>query len=137
MPPTPEEPHNLEVVRQYLAAIEQNDDATLERILHADIVQEEYPNILVPHGARHDRAAMLTRFAQGKKLMTAQRYELLSAMASGDSVAIEVQWSGTLAVPFGEKLPAGSVMRARFAMFFGFRDGQIVSIRNYDCIEPW
>jgi ketosteroid isomerase-like protein len=29
------------------------------------------------------------------------------------------------------------VMRARFAVFFGFRDGKICSQRNYDCFEPF
>ena len=37
----------------------------------------------------------------------------------------------------GEKTPAGSVMRARFAQFFEFRDGKIVAQRNYDCFYPW
>jgi ketosteroid isomerase-like protein len=30
-------------------------------------------------------------------------------------------------------LPAGSEMKAFVAMFLTFRDGKIVSLRNYDC----
>ena len=41
-----------------------------------------------------------------------------------------------LAIPLGT-LPAGGEMRARFAVFLQFRDGKIVSQRNYDCFEPW
>jgi ketosteroid isomerase-like protein len=48
----------------------------------------------------------------------------------------EFQWSGTLAVPF-ETIPAGGVMRARFAVFLEFRDGRIIRQRNYDCFESW
>jgi ketosteroid isomerase-like protein len=69
-------------------------------------------------------------------MMAAQRYEVLNAIGSGDRVAVEVRWTGTLAVPLGS-LPAGGQMRARFAIFLELRDGRIVRQRNYDCFEPW
>ena len=68
--------------------------------------------------------------------MATQRYEVLNAVACGDQVALEVRWTGTLAVPFGN-IPAGGQMRARFAVFLEFRDGKILRQRNYDCFEPW
>lgn len=61
---------------------------------------------------------------------------MLSALASGVRVALEVQWSGTLAIPFGS-LPAGGQMRARFGVFLDFRDGLIGAQRNYDCFDPF
>ncbi|HKB34942.1 MAG TPA: nuclear transport factor 2 family protein, partial [Gemmataceae bacterium] len=73
---------------------------------------------------------------RGKKAMRSQRYEILGAVAGGDTVALEVRWTGTLAVPLGS-LPAGGEMRARFAMFFEFKGGKIWRVRNYDCFEPW
>ncbi|MBV9480089.1 MAG: hypothetical protein JO249_04970 [Acidobacteria bacterium] len=51
-------------------------------------------------------------------------------------VALEVLWVGKLAVSFGT-LAAGSEMRAHSAMFFEFKEGKIVSQRNYDCFESW
>jgi ketosteroid isomerase-like protein len=68
--------------------------------------------------------------------MTAQRFELLHAVTDGDHLALEVQWTGTLAVPLGSLLP-GDDMRARFGVFLDFREGQIAAQRNYDCFEPW
>ncbi len=68
--------------------------------------------------------------------MSAQRYELLHAVTSGDDVALEVRWTGTLAVPVGG-LPTDGEMRARFAVFLEFRDGRIRRQRNYDCFDPW
>lgn len=130
-------PELLEITRQYLAALEQmaTGDA-LARFFSPDVVQEEFPNRLVPQGARRDLAALLEGAARGKQLMAAQRYELLSTMVEGERVAIEVQWSGTLAVPVGT-LAAGDQMRARFAVFLEFRDGKILRQRNYDCFDPW
>lgn len=51
-------------------------------------------------------------------------------------MALEVLWTGTLAVPFGS-IPAGGTMSAHFAVFLDFRDGKIVAQRNYDCFDPW
>jgi SnoaL-like polyketide cyclase len=68
--------------------------------------------------------------------MPAQRFEVLSAMASGDRVALELSWTGTLAVPFGA-LAAGADMTARFAVFLEFRGSEIAAQRNYDCFAPF
>jgi ketosteroid isomerase-like protein len=99
-------------------------------------LQEEFPNRLLPDGAKRDVADMLEAAVRGQKVMTAQRYEILNAIAINNQVALEVQWSGTLAIPFGS-IPAGGEMRARSAMFIEFRDGKIVRQRNYDCFDPW
>ena len=129
---------NLAIARQYLEALERRDDVeAIARLLHPALVQEEFPNQLNPRGAPSDRATMLERLARGRQVLTAERYEIVDALAAGERVALEVRWSGTLAVAFGEQLPAGSTMRARFAVFLEFRDGQVVAQRNYDCFEPW
>lgn len=69
--------------------------------------------------------------------MASQTFEILNMVASGDTVVVESNWTGTVAVSIGETTPAGSVMRARFAQFFVFRDAKIVQQRNYDCFYPW
>ena len=68
--------------------------------------------------------------------MSSQRYEVVNAVAGGDTVVLEVRWSGTLAISFGT-IPAGGEMRARFALVLEFRDGRISRQRNYDCFDPW
>jgi ketosteroid isomerase-like protein len=60
----------------------------------------------------------------------------LNALENGDAMALEVQWTGTLAVPVGD-IPAGGDMRARFGVFIELRDGKIARQRNYDCFEPF
>jgi ketosteroid isomerase-like protein len=131
------EEDNLAAARRYLTAVESGTTGdALAAFYAADVVQEELPNRLTPHGARRDLRAILDAANRGAQVMAAQRYETDTAQASGDSVALEVRWTGTLAVPVGS-LPAGGEMRARFAVFLEFRNGKIVAQRNYDCFEPF
>ena len=128
---------NLALVRAYLSAIEGGEaGAALARFFTPDAVQEEFPNRLNPNGGRSDLATMLERSERGKQLLESQRYVVGSAIARDSAVAVEAEWSGTLAVPVGT-IPAGGSMRARFAMFFELADGKIRRQRNYDCFEPW
>jgi ketosteroid isomerase-like protein len=101
------------------------------------VIQEEFPNAFLPEGARRRLDELRDAAARGRKVMASQTFEILNMVASGDTVVVEANWTGTLAVPLGEKTPAGSVMRARFAQFFELRDGKIVKQRNYDCFYPW
>src|SRR4051812_27570240 len=127
---------NLTIARRYLESIESGEPGDSLAFFAPDVVQEEFPNRLTPQGARRDLAAIQEAGERGRKVMTAQRYEVLNAVVNGDHVALEVQWTGTLAVPY-ESIPAGGAMRARFAVFLELRDGKIVRQRNYDCFEPW
>jgi hypothetical protein len=68
--------------------------------------------------------------------MAGQKYLITHEMAEGEQVAPEVEWTGTLAVPFGT-LSSGSQMKGYFAMFLEFQEGKIVGQRNYDCFEKW
>jgi ketosteroid isomerase-like protein len=68
--------------------------------------------------------------------MRAQRYEVHTALANGDEVALEVVWVGTLAIAVGS-LAAGDEMRANFGVFLTLRDGLITRQRNFDCFDPF
>ena len=59
---------------------------------------------------------------------------MINTVASGAQVALEVKWCGTLAVSLGD-LTAGQVLRAHIAAYLEFRDGKIITQRNYDCYE--
>jgi len=79
---------------------------------------------------------ILAAAERGQRALSAQRYEVLNEVASPDRVAVEVQWTGTIAVPIGT-LPVGGQLRARFAMFLEIREGRIARQRNYDCFYPF
>ena len=126
----------LHLAREYLASIGTADELGGLRFFADDVVQIEFPNRLVPNGATRDLAALRDAAERGRKVMTAQRFEVVNAIASGEQVAVEALWTGTLAVPLGS-IPAGGQMRARFAIFLTYRDGKIVRQHNYDCFDPW
>jgi len=128
---------NLDAARQYLAAIERGATGDeLAQFFAPDVVQEELPNRVVPDGKRRKLAAILEAAERGQKVLSSQRFEIRSAVATGDRVILEVLWVGTLAIPFGT-IAAGGEMRAHSAMFLEFRDGKIAAQRNYDCFEGW
>jgi ketosteroid isomerase-like protein len=137
MPESSTEAANLQAARRYLAALEAGPTPEmLAGIFTEDVVQEEFPNRLVPAGARRGLPELLEGARRGQTVMAAQRYEILNAIASGEHVALEVRWTGTLAIPIGST-PAGGEMRAHFGVFLVFRGGRIAAQRNYDCFEPF
>ncbi len=128
---------NLATVRRYLEAISVR--APVEEILAfyaEDVLQVEFPNRLVPNGARRDLAGLAEASRRGRVVIASESYEITSAIAAGDKVALEVIWTGVLTVDLGA-LKAGEAMRARFGVFFELRDGRIRAQRNYDCFDPF
>ena len=126
----------LQLAREYLESIGRADPLGGLRFFADDVVQVEFPNRLVPNGATRDLAALRDAAVRGSKVMTAQSFEVVNAIASGEQVAVEAIWTGTLAIPLGS-IPTGGQMRARFAIFLTYRGGKIVRQHNYDCFDPW
>lgn len=127
---------HLEKLRRYLKSIETGEFAYVAELFSASAVMEQLPNRIYPNGIRSGVSRMAEAFEKGRKLLSSQSYEIKNCVVNDDKVALEVLWTGKLAISFGS-LAAGSEMRAHSAMFFEFADGKIVSQRNYDCFEPW
>jgi ketosteroid isomerase-like protein len=128
-------PSNLDLARAYLQAIERRDPAMSDAFA-PDVVQREFPNRLVPAGATRDLDALREGSLRGQQVLQREHYEIVNALEQGSEVALEVIWTGVLAIPIGT-LAAGDTMRAHFGVFLTFRDGLIVSQRNYDCFDPF
>ncbi|MBZ4322927.1 nuclear transport factor 2 family protein [Streptomyces huiliensis] len=134
MTATPRHPNVETAVRYHAAVASQATGEELARFFHPDAVQREYPNALAPDGAVRDLPAILAAAERGRAVLSEQAFDIVEAVAAGDTVALEAVWRGTLAVPLGT-LPAGHELRARLAVFLEFRDGRIVAQRNYDCFD--
>ena len=128
---------NRDIATAYIRALESGaagDD--IAQFFSPDVVLTEFPNRFTPNGATRDIENIRAASERGKKTMQRQRYDIVSMTAEGDRVAIELDWTGTLAIPVGA-LPAGGDMRAHVAIVLEFRDGKIVAQRHYDCYEPF
>ena len=123
-----------DLVRAYLKAIEERSDSLA--FFAEDAIQEEFPNALVPAGARRTLDELREANERGRDVLTSETYEILSLIEDGDRVACEVLWRGVLAVPI-RSLKPGDVMKARFGVFFEFAGDRIRRQRNYDCFEPF
>ncbi len=128
---------NLETARRYLEALETGAHGdSLAEFFTKDVVQEEFPNRLSPIGVHRNLNAILDAARKGRKVIRAQKFEIMNSIADGDRVALEVFWSGLLAVPV-DTLPADAQIRAHFSMWLEFKDGKINRQHNYDCFDPW
>jgi ketosteroid isomerase-like protein len=135
--PTATSDELIQIATQYLAAIERGAPfEELAQFFTPDCVQEEFPNRLVPDGARSTMADLKAAADRGAKAVENQRYTILNAVAHDNQVALEVQWTAQVLMPFAS-LQAGDTMRAHFAVFLRFRDCQIERQHNYDCFDPF
>ena len=127
---------NKRIVREFYASVGGEPGASLP-FYAPDVVQEEYPNRFLPNGATRDLQELREAAERGRKAMSSQTFEIIRMFAEGDTVIVEADWSGTLAVALSEQTPAGTVMRAKFAQVLELEDGKIVRQRNYDCFYPF
>lgn len=128
---------NLSTIRSYLTALASGiTGEQLAGYFTPDAVQVEFPNRLNPNGGQSDLATLLVRAEQGQRVLRQQSYEITSALAQDNQVAVEALWTGMLAIELGALKP-GAEMKAHFAMFFELENGKIRSQRNYDCFQPW
>jgi len=135
--PASEEERNREVVQAYYAAIAHGmTDLEWERWFAPEVVQEEFPNRLLPNGAQRDLHGLREAAARGAMLMSQQTFQVLTLVASGSTVAVEAEWRGQVARDAGP-FTAGTELRTRFAQVLELQDGKIVALRNYDCFDPW
>ena len=127
----------VDTIRALFDAIQgKRADLDIASFYTPDVIQDEFPNRFVPNGIRRDLKAIREASERGKGVMKEQTLEIVNTVSSGNTVVVEAKWTGTLAIDAGS-IPKGTVMRARFAQFYEFRDGRIAAMRNYDCFEPW
>jgi ketosteroid isomerase-like protein len=123
-------------MRAYLAAVEAGSQETVSEFCTPEMTFQEFPNRVAPHGRVRRGDELRAAWEQGRKFMKSQTYRVQRVIENGDDMAVELEWTGVLAVPV-MNLPAGTEMKAFVAMFLRFRDGKIVEQSNYDCYPPF
>ena len=127
-----------DIIERYLSRIA-DPSVEVERIaelLDDDMRFVERPNLVNPRGTTRNVAEMLASVAQGRELLTDQRFEVVDHLVAGDTIATRVVWTGTLAID-APPYRAGSCIRADSFMHFTLRGGRIAHQENYDCFHPY
>jgi ketosteroid isomerase-like protein len=128
----------LELIKRYLRFIEslKSTPAGFPEFLHPEVKFTEFPNLVNVKGQVRDLAAAIQGSEMGKKILANQHFELKQHYECGETVVVETDWSGTLAVEAGP-FKKGQVLKAFICMIVEFRDDKIYRQRNYDCYEPF
>jgi ketosteroid isomerase-like protein len=129
---------NAAIVRRYIEAVQNFDEAAAFELLHPQMQFHELPNRIRPKGGVDDLDAMRAGFrrAAERKLLRAQRYIVGKVIEAEDCVVVEARWEGDLMMPVG-KLQPGESLVAHLCMVFRLADGRIIEQRNYDCYEDF
>lgn len=129
--------HDLQAIAlEFIETLQNRTSAEeLLRFYHPDIEQIEFPNTLTKNKAVRSLQDLKEASERGKKVLQKETYEVTKSYVLGNTVILEAIWIGTLAIPLGN-IPVGGEMKAYFAQFYEFEDGQIIRQRNYDCFEP-
>lgn len=127
----------LSLAIEYMKAVEGGaiGDA-LARFLHPDVTHYDLPNRYNPAGKISDRKGMLASAERGQKVMRRQKYDILTTVEQGNTVVLEMDWIGELAIAVAG-IPAGGEMHARIATFLEFEDGLVILQRDYVCYDPF
>jgi ketosteroid isomerase-like protein len=126
----------IETVKKYISAIEdKNDINEIFQFYHPDVEQIEYPNILLKNKIIRRLNDLREAYLKGKAVLQSEKYKIINSYVQDNLVIIEAEWTGVLAVPFGNK-KIGDEIKANFAQFYEFKNGKIFRQRNYDCFDP-
>src|SRR5262249_24180545 len=127
-----------DLIRRYfdLLARFSTDRGAFEEILHPDVRQREFPNLLNRHGQESDLADLLRRAALGKTILAKQSYDITNVVEGTGQAVVEAVWRGELAADVGT-LKVGQKLMAYFCVLLELKDGKIYRQRNYDCFESF
>lgn len=118
------------VIRQYIAAYNAMDVPAMLALLHEVIVFENVSNstgVTVTSGK-----TQFERLADQSLGLFHRRTQTIRSLTLGDrTAAVEIEFTGILAVDLPNGLKAGEVMTLRGVTVFAFSDGKIARISDY------
>lgn len=128
----------IDVLKAFLGLLENFslDESRYRQLLAPDVKFVVFPNLLAKVTHTRDFAESMKGIAQGRALLRSQSYHISSHFESGARLAVELVWTGTMAVDAGP-LKKGQTLSAHVCMIAEFAGGKIVAQRNYDCYEAF
>lgn len=125
-----------DVVRAYVAAIENQDLDEVQKWLHDDVEVVEHPNAVSPNGRRYGKRELREAGERGKALMASEDYKITSVLVDGDRAVVQMEWRGTLGSGGHQHIRGGHVMKAHICSVIELREGKIWRQEQYDCFHP-
>jgi len=128
---------NLDTVRARDAAYNAQAEGWIDAYaasLSDDFVYQAY-GPWAPGGMTTDRDGLIAAARTGASYYPDRKSVVLSAIASGDTVFVETEWSGT-ASDQHPTLQKGDRETMRELFIYHFRDGKIVELRYYVIVLP-
>jgi steroid delta-isomerase-like uncharacterized protein len=117
----------IDAARAQVEAFNSADWDRLESALSPDAVYDE-----VGTGRRAEgREAILELFQGWKQTMPDAAGTVTSALASGNEVALEITWKGTMTGPWGDVPATGKGQTTRAAWFLKFSGDTVSESRQY------
>jgi hypothetical protein len=112
------------------------DQNEYRKILHPEMVQIEYPNLITKNGNRRNLEECLKGTEMAKKMLAQQKYDIVEYTEAGEKLIAEVIWTGKILADIGH-LKKDQELKAYICMVIEFKDGKIIQQKNYDCYEPF
>ncbi len=128
----------IQIVEQYFALVSafSNDRAAYDALLHPQMTETEYPNLLSPRLRQRSVDDGMKGIALSGQLLKFQRYDVRHWVEGGETLAVEVTWTGELRIDAG-RLKKDQALKAEVCFVFQFREGKIHQLRHYDCYDPF
>ena len=126
------------LVRRYFAIVADlgSTEDMLRAALHPDVRVIEHPNPITPGGAVRDPEGTIAGFLAGKRLLSAQRFEIHDLLADGERAAVRATWRGTVGLDT-PRLPEGTQLIAHIGAFVVLAEGLVREHQTFDCYEPF
>lgn len=127
----------LDVVNSYIALVQDfsTDTAAYAEVLHPEIEQTEYPNLVYKTIQRRSFSEIIDNIRIGRELLRNQSFDIEHAHTNSNGcVLVEGLWQAT-AVNDMASMTRGQHVKAHLCLVFEFKDGKIYRQRRYPCYE--
>ncbi|MBO0360293.1 nuclear transport factor 2 family protein [Hymenobacter sp. BT186] len=127
----------LDVVNLYIALVQEfnTDTAAYAELLHPEIEQTEYPNLVYKTIQRRSFDEIIDNIRIGRELLHSQSFDVQHTHTGPDGcVLVEGTWQA-VAVNDMASMTRGQQIKAHLCLVFEFKDGKIYRQRRYSGYE--
>ena len=128
---------HLQVVTAYFNLVDSFsvDAAAYAAVLHPEVVQTEYPNLLYKDIQQRTFTEIIANLRLGREILHQSRFDIQSTqLCPAGKVIVEGRWQATTITEVGP-LARGQQLTAQLCLIFEFKDGKIFRQRRYPCYE--